>query len=125
MEKGNFLIIKKDDIDKFLSISDANDFKYLVERLKVSKKCNETVEGVRVEISCHNTKCKSYWEDMCLMNWRENQVMFHDSEGKCTHYENGINEAYEQNDEESQLCHGCLMPNVACICGEEIEGIER
>ena len=51
--------------------------------------------GIRIEICCWNSNCKHYWEDMCLKEWKSNEIMFHGYNGECRSFELGKNKAYE------------------------------
>lgn len=65
--------------------------------MQTKEPCKKTI---RTNISCMNNKCKNYWEDMCLREWRENEVMHHDEDSKCMHFKEGKNEAYLLEEEQ-------------------------
>ncbi len=46
-----------------------------------------------INLSCWNSKCKFYYEDMCIKNCNE-ESMWLDETGKCTTFEAGKSDWY-------------------------------
>lgn len=44
---------------------------------------------IRMDVSCWNCKCKHYYEDMCLRDFHDGELIFLDIEGKCINFEEG------------------------------------
>lgn len=52
-------------------------------------------------IHCQNSSCKNYWENTCVPNMNGEMINF-DGQGKCFSFQEGINDFYTIEIEESE-----------------------